>query len=196
MGRRRFAPRALRLVLACAALLPALLLAGCAGDATAPSPAEPSAPLELEGPVALECVPFARAVSGIALSGDAADWWWKADGVYLRSAVPAMGAVLVFSRSDRLSRGHLAVVSQVISAREIRVSHANWLRHYIAAAQPVIDVSAGNDWSLVRVWWPPAGQLGATIYAAEGFILPDRTVSPEQLAAAVSQLGAIAQGSP
>lgn len=196
MGRRHVAPRALRPPFAYATFLLALLLAGCADDMTLPPPAEPSAPLELEGPVALECVPFARAVSGIALSGDAADWWWKADGVYLRSAAPAVGAVLVFSRSDRLSRGHLAVVSQVISAREIRVSHANWLRHYIAAAQPVIDVSAGNDWSLVRVWWPPTGQLGATTYAAEGFILPDRSVSAEQLAAAVSQVGAIAQGSP
>lgn len=194
MRRHPVSPRASHHALVCAAFLLAYLLAGCATDTTAPMPAEPSAPADVTGPVILECVPYARALSGISLTGDAADWWWKADGLYARSATPVVGAVLVFGRSGRLSRGHLAVVSQVISDREIRVSHANWVRHYITTDQPVVDVSADNDWSMVRVWWPPAGQLGATAYAADGFILPDAPVSADQMAAAIPQVIAGAQG--
>ena len=33
----------------------------------------------------LTCVPYARAVSGIELSGDAWEWWDEADGVYPRA---------------------------------------------------------------------------------------------------------------
>ena len=41
------------------------------------------------GRVAVECAPFARALSGIHLSGAAADWWSQADGRYARGATPA-----------------------------------------------------------------------------------------------------------
>jgi hypothetical protein len=51
----------------------------------------------------------------------------------------------------------------------------------------VIDVSPRNDWSLVRVWWPPAGAMGATDYPAYGFIRPDQPVTRQQLTAAVSR---------
>jgi hypothetical protein len=85
--------------------------------------------------------------------------------------------VLVLRRAGRLNSGHLSVVAEVVSAREIRVDHANWasghLRGRIARAQPVQDVSPGNDWSEVRVWYPPVRDYGATTYPAHGFIHPD-----------------------
>ena len=41
-----------------------------------------------------------------------------------------LGAVLVLSAStDRLQRGHLAVVKQFVNEREIIVDHANWLNN-------------------------------------------------------------------
>jgi hypothetical protein len=91
--------------------------------------------------------------------------------------------VLVLRRSGRLPSGHVAVVSQVIGRREILVTQANWVHHRVSEDQPVIDVSAGNDWSLVRIWWPPAGQMGTREYAAFGFIRPNRPSSHDQLAA-------------
>ena len=36
----------------------------------------------------LQCVPFARENSGIELSGNAANWWANAEGVYERGARP------------------------------------------------------------------------------------------------------------
>ena len=176
-------------------LLAGLSLAACATPEPPPAAvAAPAVPSTLDGGYGLECAPFARALSGVQLTGNAADWWWKADGRYGRSNTPEVGAVLVFGRSARLANGHVAVVSQQIAAREIRVTHANWVRYAIAADQPVIDVSADNDWTLVRVWWPPAGQLGATAYPTEGFILPDQPASPDQLAAAVPAAIERAQG--
>ncbi len=104
------------------------------------------------GMVTAECAPFARALSGVRLAGEAADWWWEADGRYVRQDTPEEGSVLVLRRSDRLPSGHVAVVSQVLSARQILVTQANWVHHRVTEDQPVIDVSPGNDWSLVRVW--------------------------------------------
>lgn len=126
----------------------------------------------------LSCVPYARARSGINLQGDAWQWWDAAAGRYDRSQRPREGSVIVLRRTSRLSSGHLAVVSRVVSAREIRVDHANWApggtvaRGQVARDQPVTDVSPGNDWSLVRVWYPPSGRLGSTQFPALGFIHP------------------------
>jgi hypothetical protein len=133
------------------------------------------------GPVSLDCAPFARALSGIRLSGAAADWWWEADGRYARGTTPSVGSVLVLHRSDRLPSGHVAVVSQILGDREILVTQANWVHHRVSEDQAVIDFSAANDWSLIRVWWPPSGQMGTTEYAAYGFIRPDRPASHDQL---------------
>ena len=38
--------------------------------------------------------------------------------------------------------------------------------------QPIIDVSADNDWTEVRVWYEPTHAMGRTIYPTYGFILP------------------------
>ncbi|MFZ6761780.1 CHAP domain-containing protein [Pseudoroseomonas sp. WGS1072] len=150
-------------------ILPLLLMA-CGGS--------PSGPVlgaaALREPVT--CVPYARARSGIDLRGDAWEWWGAAAGRYGRGRAPRPGSILVIDRSARLRDGHLAVVSRVLSAREIRVDHANWasgrLKGRIMRDQPVRDVSAANDWSLVRVWYPPADGYGVTSYPAAGFIHP------------------------
>lgn len=135
------------------------------------------------GTASVECVPFARALTGVRLRGDAADWWDEASGRYKRSPRPAVGAVLVLQRSGRLPHGHVAVVSRVLSSRQVLVTQANWVHHRVSADQPVIDVSASNDWSVVRVWWPPSDQMGVTDYAVRGFVLPDRPASHDQLIA-------------
>ena len=109
------------------------------------------------GTVPLDCVPFARALSGIQLSGAAADWWDQADGRYRRAVRPVVGGVLVLRRSGRLPSGHVAVVSKVLGDREILVTQANWVHHRVTADQPVVDVSSDNDWTEIRVWWPPSG---------------------------------------
>jgi hypothetical protein len=124
----------------------------------------------------LYCVEYARALSGLNIFGDAKHWWAKAKDLYARVAHPAESAVMVFSGSSRLKRGHLAVVSHIVSPREIRVEQANWLnRGEIDRSTPVLDVSEKNDWSKVRVWDVPSGQYGSRTYAISGFIL-----QPEQ----------------
>ncbi len=139
------------------------------------------------GTVRLECAPFARALTGVMLYGPAADWWWQAEGRYTRSASPEVGSVLVFQRSGRLASGHVSVVTKVLSRREIMVSQANWVRHRVTEDQPVIDISAYNDWSEVRVWWPPSGQMGTTSYPTYGFVRASRPPSRDQLVAGTPQ---------
>ena len=66
-------------------------------------------------------------LSGIAIRGDAWTWWGQADdAAYLRGQRPQVGAVLVFKRTNRLHRGHVAVVARIVNHREILVTHANW----------------------------------------------------------------------
>jgi hypothetical protein len=48
----------------------------------------------------------------------------------------------------------------------------------------VIDVSTANDWSMVRLWWPPSGAMGMTDYPAYGFIRPERPATHDELVAA------------
>jgi len=192
----------LALVVPLALLALMALLVGCAPrgapsppPAAAPPPALAAVPPAepgaapgryVGGPVALECAPFARALTGIELRGAAADWWQQAAGRYDRSSRPAVGAVLAFRRTSRLADGHAAVVTHVIDARTILVSQANWVANRVTEDMPVMDVSAANDWSAVRVWWPPAGQMGTRPYPTWGFILPDRPLTREALAAALS----------
>ncbi len=120
----------------------------------------------------LTCVPYARQVSGIQLSGDAYQWWDEAAGLYPRAHRPAIGAVLVFAPHGSMTSGHLAVVTALRDSRTIEVTQSNWLPYRIEHDQPVIDVSAYNDWSQVRVWYEPVSAMGATIYPTYGFILP------------------------
>ena len=133
----------------------------------------------------LECAPFARELSGIALYGDAATWWDAAEGQYARGSRPVIGAVLVFRRSSRLAAGHLSVVTRQLAPRQVLVTHANWVPEELGEDQLVVDVSDANDWSAVRVWYPPVNQMGASVYATYGFVLPPREATREELARAV-----------
>jgi CHAP domain len=159
-----------------------LLLGACGSPDTAPDRVGGY----VGGPVRLECAPFARALSGVRLYGSAGDWWWQAQGRYARSYAPEVGSVLVFARTDRLRDGHAAVVSRVVSSRQILVTQANWVHNRVTEDQPVIDISPGGDWSMVRVWWPPSAQMGVTEYRTMGFIRAGRPVSHESLAARTS----------
>lgn len=131
----------------------------------------------------IECVPYARQVSGIQLYGDAATWWDQAAGRYSRASEPSPGAVLVFRRSPRLPHGHVSVVSALRSQREITVTQANWVHGRVAVSEPVVDVSPGNDWTVVRVWWQPSHALGATAYPTYGFVSARRAGGSDVLAA-------------
>ena len=74
----------------------------------------------------LQCVPFAREVSGVAIHGDAWTWWAQADGRYQRGRVPRVGAVMAFTPHGGMTLGHVAVVRRLVSAREVRLDHSNW----------------------------------------------------------------------
>ena len=127
---------------------------------------DPSAPLQ--------CVPYARKVSGFPIWGDAWTWWRTAEGRYRRSTTPAVGSILSFKRTKRLRLGHVAVVNRILNDREIVVEHANWLnRGRIHISTPVRDVSPANDWSRVRVWYTPGRRYGSGVYPTRGFILPN-----------------------
>ena len=121
----------------------------------------------------LECVPFARARSGINIHGDASTWWDAAAGKYARGTAPQLGAIMVLTGYAGPHRGHLAVVTAMDSGREIRVDHANWLNDgAIYRDDPVVDVSPDNDWSEVRVWNARANAWGTRTYLVQGFIGP------------------------
>jgi hypothetical protein len=119
----------------------------------------------------LFCVEYARMRSGLAVFGDAKHWWERAKNLYARLPHPVEEAVMVFSGSKRLKRGHVAVVTEIVGPREIVVDQANWQnKGEIDHATPVLDVSARNDWSKVRVWDIRSGTFGSHIYAISGFI--------------------------
>lgn len=120
-----------------------------------------------------QCVPFARDASGVEIHGDAVTWWRQAEGRYPRSRLPAAGSVLVMRGYVDPGRGHVAVVSEVVTSRLVRVNQANWMSQgEVTLSVPVIDVSPANDWSQVRVWWIPDRRWGGRTYQAEGFIHP------------------------
>ena len=73
-----------------------------------------------------QCAAFARVFSGIQIFGDAWTWWQQASGRYAKGDSPQAGAVLVFKAQGLMRKGHVAVVSQVLTDRIIQVSHANW----------------------------------------------------------------------
>jgi hypothetical protein len=164
-----------------AGLFAALLLTACstpkppattiASLPPAPPPAMSAtgAPYSVDYSANLQCVPYARLRSGIGIFGDAHTWWDTAAGRYPRGHVPVAGSVLVLRKTSRLSYGHVAVVTQQINPREIKIDHANWQRGTVITGMPVLDVSPANDWTALRFWNQEAQVWGA-IYPAEGFI--------------------------
>lgn len=120
----------------------------------------------------ISCVPFARGDSGIQVAGNAWQWWDNAAGIYARGHVPEVGSVLNFEANRRMRLGHVAVVSRVISRREIEVDQANWPRGGISRGVPVIDVSEDNNWTAVRVGI--GSDSFGSIYPTYGFIYDRR----------------------
>lgn len=119
-----------------------------------------------------QCVTFARMFSGIQIFGDAWTWWSQAVDHLRTGRAPETGSVLVFRPEGRMSRGHVAVVSDILTDRVIRVTHANWggSRGKVEENVTVVDVSSQNDWSQVKVWYSPLHDLGTTVYPTYGFI--------------------------
>lgn len=172
-----------------AALL-AGLLGGCAGSSDEFRTDNESTNYgELKTPDApLQCVPYARAHSGINIFGDAYTWWDQAAGHFERGAAPKLGAVLVLAGYAGPTRAHLAVVHSLLNTREITVDHANWLDDgAIYEDDPVVDVSEENDWSKVRVWNVRAGAWGTRTYQVQGFIGP----GPAEVTDKVASLGKV-----
>lgn len=127
----------------------------------------------------LQCVPYARQLSGVQIFGDAHTWWGQAQGKYARGNAPKIGAVLAFKPFGKMQLGHVAAVSKILDNRTLLISHANWStingqRGHIENNVQVIDVSERNDWSRVRVWYTPIGALGTTEWPTHGFIYPDK----------------------
>jgi hypothetical protein len=197
--------RDFRIALACVA---GLGLMGCASDgyqgsyddgARAPvrmgalSPQTPTMPGtsrvdSIPGQKALQCVPYAREHSAIKIFGDANTWWDRASGKYERGQMPAIGTVLVLHNYSASNTGHVAVVKRMVSAREIRIDHANWLNDgSIYVNNPVMDVSPGNDWSQVRVYNIKTGGWGAKVYPVKGFIGSGSDTAPRAPALAAPQ---------
>jgi hypothetical protein len=130
-----------------------------------------AATVDASGP-RLQCVPFAREASGVEIYGNANTWWAQAAGRFARVRAPETGAVMVMRGYRTNTRGHVAVVREIVSERIVIIDHANWLnRGEITRGVPVRDVSAAGDWSAVQVWHVPGGHWGGRIYRVQGFIL-------------------------
>jgi surface antigen len=176
------------------ALIAALALA-------APALASPSDDFSIAGDPAgdapyLQCVPYARQVSGIAIYGDAHTWWSQAEGKYARGNRPQVGAVMSFKPYGNSRLGHVAAVSRIVDSRTVLIRHANWSpingrRGQIEDHVLAVDVSEANDWSEVRVWFAPIQGLGTTRWPLNGFIYPekgpDRLVAPNTVLAAATE---------
>ena len=141
----------------------------------------------------LQCVPYARALSGVTIFGDAHTWWGQAEGKYARGNEPKVGAVLAFPPHGNMRLGHVAAVRDIVDDRTIIISHANWstiggVRGHIEEDVRAVDVSEDNDWSAVRVWYTPNAALGSTQWPAHGFIYPKAKRSEGEVKKAVASL--------
>jgi surface antigen len=141
--------------------------------ATAPSAMHIAGKRNTTRSYGISCVPYARQISGIMVTGNAWQWWNNATGVYARGDRPEPGSVLNFRSNGRMHLGHVAVVAQVVNPRQVIVDHANWPsgEGYGAVSRhvAVVDVSAANNWSAVRVELARSGTFGS-VYPTYGFI--------------------------
>lgn len=136
-------------------------------------------------PPYLQCVPYARQVTGVRIFGDAHTWWSQAEGRYARGFKPRVGAVMAFRPHGNSRLGHVAAVSRIVDSRTVLIRHANWSpingrRGQIEDNVRAIDVSPNNDWSEVRVWYAPLGALGGTHWPLHGFIYNDKPANGER----------------
>lgn len=130
----------------------------------------------------ISCVPYARQATGMDISGNGGQWWYNAAGLYARGNRPEVGSIMAFPGYGGMRAGHVAVVERVVSSREVHIHHANWggpgiRRGSIMRGVSVIDASAGNDWSQVRVQVGHNDDNYGRTYPLQGFIYnrPDGT---------------------
>jgi len=127
------------------------------------------APAEARG--GWQCVTYARTITDVSIRGNANTWWGQAAGRYERGKTPAAGAVLAFKSVPGMRAGHVAVVKDVISDRELIIDHANWSRPGgVERNARAIDVSEAGDWSAVRVTY--GNGMGTRVNPTFGFIYP------------------------
>lgn len=130
-------------------------------------------------PPYLQCVPYARRITGVNIYGDAHTWWGQASGRYARGGAPKVGAVMSFRANGSSRLGHVAAVSKLVDSRTVLISHANWSpingrRGQIEKNVRAVDVSKRNDWSSVRVWYGPIKALGGRHWQLNGFIYNEK----------------------
>ena len=136
-----------------------------------------------------QCAPYARLISGIQIRGNANTWWGQAAGKYDRGHEPKVGAVLAFQSTSRMRVGHVAMVSKVVSDREVLLTHANWSRRgAVETNVRAVDVSDAGDWSKVKVWYAPQGGLGTSTYPTNGFIYSGKTPLLEKMVAPIKSM--------
>jgi surface antigen len=168
-----------------AASLVTLIAAPVSARITLPDRTEVDAADRPELPPYLQCVPYARQVTGIRIFGDAHTWWGQAEGRYARGFRPKVGAVMALKPSGGSTLGHVAAVSRIVDSRTILIRHSNWSlingrRGQIEDNVKVIDVSDANDWSSVRVWYAPLQALGGSHWPVQGFIYPAKPQKGEK----------------
>ena len=123
----------------------------------------------------ISCVPYARAVSGIQVTGNGGDWWGNAATRYDRGQRPEAGAVMAFRAKPGMPLGHVAVVRRVTGPRSVQIDHANWAppgtrRGRVKQDVSVMDVSDRNDWTAVRVQVEGHAEVFGQVYPTYGFI--------------------------
>ena len=127
------------------------------------------APAEARG--GWQCVTYARTITDVSIRGNANTWWGQAAGRYERGKTPSTGAVLAFKSIPGMRAGHVAVVKDVVSDRELIIDHANWSRRGgVERNARAIDVSEAGDWSEVRVTY--GNGMGTRVNPTFGFIYP------------------------
>ena len=124
----------------------------------------------------IQCVQYVVANSDFRIRGNARDWWRNARDVHARGSTPEPGSVLSFRSVRSMPLGHVALVSRVVSSREILIDHANWTRGAISRSHSVIDVSPRNDWTAVRLAVKPGADATThgKVYPTDGFIYARR----------------------
>jgi len=132
-----------------------------------------------------QCVTYARTITDVSIRGNANTWWGRAAGRYERGNTPVAGAVLAFKSSPGMRAGHVAVVKDVVSDRELIVDHANWThRGGVERNAHVVDVSQAGDWSAVKV--SLGSGMGTRVNPTFGFIYPgvvDHNAAPNHASA-------------
>lgn len=129
----------------------------------------------------IQCVTYVRMASDFTIRGNAREWWGKAAGLYERGKTPEPGAVLSFKPVRKMRLGHVALVDAVIDSRTITISQAHWASNGISHGMKVMDISAHNDWSAVRVQLPNRDGSYGSVYPTNGFIYSRKLIKEDNI---------------